>query len=236
MIAPMTRPKHLILLPGLLCDGALWRHQTEHLKDQIEVQVADLTLDNAVSAMAARVLAQAPPTFALAGLSMGGYVAQEIMRQAPERVERLALVDTNARADTDEQRKSRAALIALADVGRFKGVTPRLLPSLIHPSRMEEPAVAGVVMEMAERVGQQAFKRQQEAIMGRKDGRGDLEAIRIPTLILAGRQDALCPPKVQQEMIERLPNGKLVLVEDCGHLVSLERPEATTAVFRYWLG
>ena len=236
MIAPMPRPKHLILLPGLLCDGALWRHQTEHLADQIEVHVADLTLDNAVSAMAARVLAQAPPTFALAGLSMGGYVAQEIMRQAPERVERLALVDTNARADTDEQRKSRAALIALADVGKFKGVTPRLLPSLIHPSRMEEPAVAGVVMEMAERVGQQAFKRQQEAIMGRKDGRGDLEAIRIPTLILAGRQDALCPPKVQQEMIERLPNGKLVLVEDCGHLVSLERPEATTAVFRYWLG
>ena len=236
MIAPMSRPKHLILLPGLLCDGALWRHQTEHLRDQIEVHVADLTLDNAVSAMADRVLAQAPPTFALAGLSMGGYVAQEIMRQAPERVERLALVDTNARADTDEQRKSRAALIALADVGKFKGVTPRLLPSLIHPSRMEEPAVAGVVMEMAERVGQQAFKRQQEAIMGRKDGRGDLEAIRIPTLILAGRQDALCPPKVQQEMIERLPNGKLVLVEDCGHLVSLERPEATTAVFRYWLG
>ena len=232
----MPRPKHLILLPGLLCDGALWRHQTEHLADQIEVHVADLTLDNAVSAMASRVLAQAPPTFALAGLSMGGYVAQEIMRQAPERVERLALVDTNARADTDEQRKSRAALIALADVGKFKGVTPRLLPSLIHPSRMEEPAVAGVVMEMAERVGQQAFKRQQEAIMGRKDGRGDLEAIRIPTLILAGRQDALCPPKVQQEMIERLPNGKLVLVEDCGHLVSLERPEATTAVFRYWLG
>jgi pimeloyl-ACP methyl ester carboxylesterase len=90
-------------------------------------------------------------------------------------------------------------------------------------------------MEMAERVGQQAFARQQESIMGRKDGRGDLEAIGIPTLVLAGRQDVLCPPKVQEEMIERLPNGKLVLVEDCGHLVSLERPEATTALFRYWL-
>lgn len=232
----MTRPRHLILLPGLLCDAALWRHQSEHLKDQVEVQVADLTQDNAISAMAARVLASAPPTFALAGLSMGGYVAQEIMRQAPERVERLALVDTNARADSEEQRKNRAALIALADVGKFKGVTPRLLPNLIHPSRMEDPSVAGVVMEMAERVGQQAFKRQQEAIMGRTDGRGDLEAIRVPTLILAGRQDALCPPKVQEEMLERLPNGKLVLVEDCGHLVSLERPEAATAVFRYWLG
>jgi pimeloyl-ACP methyl ester carboxylesterase len=232
----MTRPKHLLLLPGLLCDAALWRHQTTHLADQYEVQVADLTQDNSVGAMAQRALAAAPPTFALAGLSMGGYVAQEIMRQAPERVERLALVDTNARADTEEQRKNRAALISMADVGKFKGVTPRLLPNLIHPSRMEDPSVAGVVMEMAERVGQQAFKHQQEAIMNRKDGRGDLEAIRVPTLILAGRQDALCPPKVQDEMMERLANGKLVLIEDCGHLAPLERPEAVTAVFRYWLG
>jgi pimeloyl-ACP methyl ester carboxylesterase len=232
----MNRPKHLVLLPGLLCDAALWHHQTEYLKDDYEVHVADLTQDNSIAAMATRVLAAAPPTFALAGLSMGGYVAHEIVRQAPERVERLALVDTNARADNDEQKKARADLIKLADIGKFKGVTPRLLPHLIHPSRMEEPAVAGVVMEMAERVGQLAFKHQQEAIMGRKDSRGDLEAISVPTLILAGRQDVLCPPKVQQEMADRLPNAKLVLVEDCGHLAPLERPEATTAVFRYWLG
>jgi len=232
----MKRSNRLVLLPGLLCDAALWGHQTEHLKDVCEVMVADLTQDNSIPAMAERVLGNAPATFALAGLSMGGYVAQEIMRQAPERVERLALLDTNARADTEEQRKNRGELIKLAEMGTFKGVTPRLLPNLIHPSRMEDPTVAGVVMEMAERVGQQAFKRQQEAIMGRKDGRGDLEAIRVPTLVLAGRQDVLCPPKLQEEMADHLPNAKLVLVEDCGHLVSLERPEATTAVFRYWLG
>jgi pimeloyl-ACP methyl ester carboxylesterase len=166
---------------------------------------------------------------------MGGYVAQEIMRQAPERVERLALVDTNARADNADQVKARRDLIKLADIGTFKGVTPRLLPNLVHPSRLEDPSVAGVVMDMAERVGQEAFARQQTAIMNRKDGRGDLEAIRVPTLVLAGRQDALCPPKVQEEMMAKLPNAKLVLVEDCGHLAPLERPEATTAVFRYWL-
>ena len=232
----MIASQHLVLLPGLLCDAALWRHQTAHLGDQCTVQVADLTLDNAMAAMAERVLAQAPARFALAGLSMGGYVAQEIMRMAPERVERLALVDTNARADSEAQRASRSDLIKLADIGKFKGVTPRLLPNLIHPSRMDDPSVAGVVLEMAERVGQQAFKRQQEAILNRKDGRGDLEAIRVPTLILAGRQDALCPPKVQNEMLDRLPNARLILVEDCGHLAPLERPEATTAVFRYWLG
>src|SRR6185312_949309 len=106
---------------------------------------------------------------------------------------------------------------------------------LVHPSRLEDPAVAGVIMDMAERVGQEAFTRQQEAIMGRTDGRGDLAAIAVPTLVLAGRQDLLCPPKVQEEMRAALTNGKLVFIEDCGHMAPLERPHATTAVLRYWL-
>jgi pimeloyl-ACP methyl ester carboxylesterase len=232
----MPRPQHLILIPGLLLDEVLWRHQVEYLKDTVQVAVADVTKDDTIPAMAERILAGAPPSFALAGLSLGGYVAQEIMRQAPERVERLALVATNARADNEEQQKNRTSLIKLAEIGKFKGVTPRLLPSFVHPDRLNDPTVAGVVMEMAERVGQEAFVRQQLAIMARKDGRSDLEAIRIPTLILAGRQDLLCPPKVQEEMAARLTNGRLVFIEDCGHLPPLERPHATTAVLRYWLG
>ncbi|MGE3333232.1 MAG: alpha/beta fold hydrolase [Rhodospirillaceae bacterium] len=232
----MSRPQHLILIPGLLLDEVLWRHQSEHLKDVVRVTVADVTRDDTIAAMAERVLADAPPSFALAGLSLGGYVAQEIMRQAPERVERLALVATNARADNEEQQNNRTSLIKLAEIGKFKGVTPRLLPSFVHPDRLNDPTVAGVVMDMAERVGQEAFVRQQRAIMARKDGRPDLEAIRIPTLILAGRQDLLCPPKVQEEMAARLTNARLVFIEDCGHLPPLERPHATTAVFRYWLG
>jgi pimeloyl-ACP methyl ester carboxylesterase len=199
----MTRPRHLILLPGLLCDDALWRHQTENLRDSIDVRVINLTQDNSLPAMAERVLSEAPATFAVAGLSLGGYVAQEIMRQAPERVERLALVNTNARADTEEKRKNRLELIKLADIGTFKGVTDRLLPNLIHPSRLNDPDVAEVVKDMAERVGPQTFKRQQEAMMGRKDGRPDLEAIRIPTLILAGRQDLVCPPAAGQAGLHR---------------------------------
>ena len=228
---------NLVLLPGLLCDAALWRHQLDHLKDIAALTVADLTQDSTIAAMAERVLDTAPKSFALAGLSMGGYVAQEIMRMAPERVERLALIDTNARADNEEQTKARRDLIRLAEIGTFKGVPPpRLLPNLIHPTRMEDPDVAGVVMEMAERVGQDAFKRQQEAILNRKDGREDLVAIRISTLILAGRQDVLCPPKVQEEMSSRISGARLVFVEDCGHLPSIERPYATSAVMRYWLG
>ncbi len=232
----MVRSKHLIFLPGLLCDATLWRHQSEALGHGCEITVGSLTGADSTSDMAEQVLDEAPPTFALAGLSLGGYVAQEIMRQAPDRVERLALVNTNARADNLEQRKMRTALIELAEIGKFKGVAPRLLPSLIHPSRMEDPEVAGVVMEMAERIGQEAFKRQQTAILGRRDGRADLHAIRVPTLVLAGREDLLCPPKVQEEMAERVENSKLVIVERCGHLAPLERPNEVNAELDVWLG
>ena len=232
----MSRPKHLVLLPGLICDDALWRHQIDHLKDILDVQVIDMSRDDSITALTERVLSEAPASFALAGLSMGGYVAQEVMRQAPERVERLALVNTNARADTEEQRQTRQSLIKLAELGKFKGVTPLLLPNLVHPSRLKDPSVADVVMEMAERVGQDAFIRQEKAIMGRKHGLADLEVIRVPTLILAGRQDLLCPAPMQEEMHARMPQSKLVTIEDCGHLSPIERPEAVTAVFRYWLG
>jgi pimeloyl-ACP methyl ester carboxylesterase len=160
----------LVLLPGLLCDQALWQSQIEGLADLADPSVADLTQDASLPAMAARVLAAAPPRIALAGLSMGGYVAQEIMRRAPERVERLALLDTNARADRPDQTARRRDLIALARRGRFKGVTKRLLPYLIHPDRLDDTPLTGVVMGMAERIGREAFLRQEEAIMAASTG------------------------------------------------------------------
>jgi pimeloyl-ACP methyl ester carboxylesterase len=230
----MTR-KPLILLPGLLCDAALWGDQIAVLADICDVTVGDLTRDPSIPAMAECVLSAAPGRFALAGLSMGGYVAQEIMRRAPERVERLALIDTSARPDTAEQGRTRADLIRQSLLGKFKGVTPRLLPNLIHPSRMNDPAVADVVLAMAERVGQEAFTRQQTAIMGRVDGRGDLPAIHVPTLVLCGRQDVLTPPAFHQEMADAIHGATLIVVEDCGHLAPLERPAAVTAAMRQWL-
>ena len=232
----MATPKHLVLLPGLLCDRALWQHQTDDLKDFCDVHVMDLTRDDAVTALAERVLDEAPSTFALAGLSMGGYVAFEIMRRAPERVDRLALVDTNARPDSEEQTINRRRLLRLAEIGTFKGVTPRLLPTLVHPSRLEDPAVAGVVMEMAERVGQDAFVRRQTAVMNRPDSRPDLDGIRVATLVLAGREDMLSPIACQEEMMKHLPKATLVYAEVCGHLAPLERPEIVNAAFRTWLG
>jgi pimeloyl-ACP methyl ester carboxylesterase len=225
----------LVLLPGLLCDAALWAHQTAHLADVADCAVADTTRHDSVGAIADAVLAAAPPRFALAGLSMGGYVAFEILRRAPERVLRLALLDTSARPDSEEQVRRRRALIELSRAGRFKGVTPRLLPLLVHPDRLDDPSVTDVVFGMAERVGRDAFERQQTAILTRPDSRPDLPRIACPTLVVVGRQDALTPPDRAEEIAAGIPGARLCVVEDCGHLVTVERPQAATVLMRDWL-
>jgi pimeloyl-ACP methyl ester carboxylesterase len=230
----MGRPV-LILLPGLLNDAALWRHQVETLADMADVRVADLTRDESMGGMARRVLDEAPDSFALAGLSMGGYVAQEILRQAPERIERLALFDTSCLADSPEQTARRREFIEMTRHGQFRGVTSRLLPALIHDGRLGDEELTGTVMTMAERVGKEAFIRQQTAIMHRPDGTRDLGSITCPTLVACGRQDQLTPPALHREMASRIPKASLVVIEDCGHLAPLERPRAVSALMRYWL-
>lgn len=231
----MTNAETVILLPGLLCDADLWEAQRRTLEGTHDVRIADLTLDDSIEAMARRTLEIAPPRFSLAGLSMGGYVALEIMRQAPERVKRLALLDTSARPDTAEQARRRRGLISLAKMGKFKGVTPRLLPMLLHPDRLSEEKLTRIVMDMAERVGQAAFLRQQTAILGRTDSRPHLAAIACPTLVLCGRQDALTPVELAEEMAAGISDARLEIVEDCGHLSTLERPEQTNRALRSWL-
>jgi pimeloyl-ACP methyl ester carboxylesterase len=230
----VTEKPTLLLLPGLLCDARLWRDQAAALAPLARPVVADLTQDSRIEAMAARALAAVEGRFALAGLSMGGYVAFEIMRRAPERVTRLALFDTSARADTPEQTRRRRGLIALARQGQFRGVTPRLLPQLIHPSRLDGP-LAAEVMAMAERVGRDAFLRQQEAIMHRPDSRPDLARIAVPTLVAVGAEDRLTPPELAAEMAALIPGARLRLFADAGHLPPMETPEAVTAAMAEWL-
>jgi pimeloyl-ACP methyl ester carboxylesterase len=231
----MTEKTPLVLVPGLLCDAALWDHQARHLRDIADISVGETTRDETMPAMARRVLAAAPRSFALAGLSMGGYVCLEIMRQAPERVRRLALLDTAAIADDADKRAQRQDLITLAETGKFKGVTPRLLPLLIHPERLEDAALTQAVMAMAGRVGKAAFLLQQRAILSRMDSRPSLGAIDVPTLVLCGRQDALTPVARHEEMASAIRGARLSIIEDCGHLSTMERPEAATAVMRDWL-
>jgi pimeloyl-ACP methyl ester carboxylesterase len=228
-------PEPLMLVPGMLCDARLWRHQLESLGDVASPFVADITRDDSVEAMAARVLATAPARFALAGLSLGGIVAQEIMRQAPERVSRLALIDTTARAETDSHRPVALAAIEAARAGVFRGITPRLLPRFIHPDRLDDPTVANLVLEMAQSMGRDIFIRQQRASAFRIDGRNSLEAIKHPTLILCGRQDAITPIDLHEEMHRAIGQSRFVVIEECGHLSALERPQAVSAVLRYWL-
>ena len=232
----MARKIPLLLLPGLLCDGALWRAQIAGLADVAEAAVADLTRDETMTALARRALAEAPPgRFALAGLSMGGYCALEIVRQAPERVERLALLDTSARGETPEASARRRGLIELAEKGEFKGVTPRLLPLFLHPDRLKDAKLVADVAAMAARVGKDAFIRQQKAIMSRSDSLATLANIRCPTLVLCGRQDALTPLALSEEIAAGIPGSRLDVVENCGHLSTMERPEAVTAELRQWL-
>ncbi|WP_225785240.1 alpha/beta fold hydrolase [Xenophilus sp. Marseille-Q4582] len=228
------KPVPLLFLPGLLCDEALWAQQAQTLADVATPQVADLTQDDSVAGMAARALAAAPERFALAALSMGGYVAFEILRQAPERVLRLALFDTSAAPDDEARAARRRASIAFLSHGKFAGVTQQLLPQLVQPRHVDGP-VGQTVRDMAARVGQAAFVRQQTAILGRPDSRPLLAQVRVPTLIGVGDGDRLTPLAEARTMHEGIAHSRLHVFEDCGHLPPLEAPEAASAVLREWL-
>ncbi len=225
----------LVLLPGLLCDDALWAPQIAALGDLAAISVGDVTTADSVAGMARQVLERAPAEFALAGLSMGGYVSFEIMRQAPVRVTRLALLDTSARPDTPARQQQRRDLLRLARVGEFRGVTPKLLPQWVHPERMRDPDFVANVTAMTQRVGREAFIRQQTAIMDRPDSRPGLTQVKVPTLVLCGRQDLATPVEFAREIAADIPDARLVIVEECGHLATLERPDEVNRALRAWL-
>lgn len=230
----MAKP-HVVLLPGLLNDARLWARQSAALAGVAEVTVGDLTQDDDMGAMAQRILASAPPRFALAGLSMGGYVAMEILRRAPERVERLALLDTTARPDLPEQTRRRQEAIALAQSGGFAKVMPTMMPNLLHPAHLADAALTALARDMAAAVGAEAFVRQQRAIMGRPDSRPGLAKVTCPTLVLCGRQDTLTPLDRAEEMAALIPGARLAVIEECGHLSAIEQPVAVSACLNLWL-
>ncbi len=226
----------LILVPGLLCTDALWRAQVAGLADVAHIAVtAEHTRHTDIGAIAAAILAAAPPRFALAGLSFGGYIAFEIMRRAAHRVDRLALLDTTANADPEARGRLRREMIKQAQMGRFLGVTDRLLPQFIHPDRLGDQILINAIKEMALAVGRDGFIRQQTAIIGRPDSRRDLAGIDCPTLVLVGRQDLLTPLARHEEMQAAIPGATLSVIEDCGHLSTMERPEQVNQALRDWL-
>ena len=231
----MTQPLPIVLVPGLLASARLYGEQLPELWRWGPVTIADHTRDHSMAAIASRILAAAPPSFALVGLSMGGYIAFEIARQAPDRVARLALLDTTARPDTPEQTQGRHAQIGLARGGRLDEVIDLLLPVLIHRDRQDDAGLRRLVRLMAEDIGPEGFIRQQQAIMDRPDARPRLAGIGYPTLVLVGDGDELIPPDRSAEIASGIHGARLVMVPECGHLSTLERPQQVTQALVEWL-
>ncbi len=225
----------LVLLPGLLCDADLWEPQVDALLDLVEPTVGDLTGHDSIAALAADVLRQAPPgRFALAGFSLGGYVAQEVMRAAPERVRALALLDTTARPDTPESTANRRRFMLQAETD-FAAVLEAQLPRLLTEAQLGDPGIAGVIRNMGAALGKDVFIRQQTAIIGRIDSRPHLAAIRCPTLVLCGALDQITPVAVHEEMAAAIAGARLVVVPGAAHVSTLGQPEAVNAALRQWL-
>lgn len=223
-----------VLIPGLACSARLYAGQIAALWRHGPVMVADHTRQDSMAAIAASILAEAPPRFALAGLSMGGYVSFEILRQAPGRVARLALLDTQATPDAPEASERRRAQIALARQGRMREVVDQLFPNLVHPARVDDRTLLELNYRMAEEVGLEGFVRQQTAIIGRPDSRPDLPRIACPTLVLVGDGDRITPEAKAREMAEAIDGAQLVVIPASGHLSTLEQPEMVTAALEAW--
>jgi pimeloyl-ACP methyl ester carboxylesterase len=231
----MRDPLPIVLVPGLNCSARLYAEQIPALWRYGPVQVADHTRDDGMDAIADRILAAAPPRFALAGLSMGGYIALAITHRAPQRVAQLALLDTSARPETPEQTARRNPQLALAECGRFGEVPALQFPLLVHRDRHADQALMESVRMMAEETGAAAFLRQQRAIITRADARPFLPSIRCPTMVLVGEGDALTPPQLAEEIAAAIPGARLVVVPACGHLSTMERPDEVNRALGEWL-
>jgi pimeloyl-ACP methyl ester carboxylesterase len=227
----------VLFLPGLLEDADGFRTQIDSIGSRATCLVADLTRSETMAALAKDALAQAGDAERLSVVahSMGGYVALEVMRQAPARVERLALLNTNARADSPEATDNRKRLMGLSEKD-FPAVISTLMPKLLHEEHRNDTGIVGTITEMALATGRDAFLRQQRAIIRRIDSRPHLAAIRCPTLVVAAREDALMPVEMLEEVARGIPFGRLAIVERCGHMSMLERPAHVSKLLIDWLG
>ncbi|PEH81538.1 alpha/beta fold hydrolase [Burkholderia gladioli] len=225
----------IVLIPGLLCTAEVFAPQIPALWPYGPVTVASTLEGDSIAAMAAAILASAPPRFALVGFSMGGYLAHEILRRAPERVTRLALLSTSARADQPIQVEMRQGLLEAATHGDYDTVLANATLNTAHVSLRRDPVLAATKRRMAADIGRAAFARQTAAVIGRPDSRRELPSIAVPSLVLVGDSDPVTPPEFAREMAEAIPGAKLVIVPECGHTSPLERPEAVNAALRDWL-
>ena len=218
----------LVFVPGLLCTDALFQPQIDALSASHSIHIAQTTDCETIDQMVEYMLDSVSGEIIVIGLSMGGYVAQEAARIAPDRISAIALLSTSAQPDDEARKRQRHELIKLSEIGRFKGVTPRLLPRFLSAEALEDEAMCQTVMNMAAEIGQKHFTSQQYAIMARRDQRPYLPSFHKPSLVLCGMADELTPPQLSEEMAGLLPRAELVLLDKIGHLSSLEAPEEVT--------
>jgi len=225
----------LVLLPGMMCDERLFASQINELSKRREVHFAKITDHETISELASDVLNNAPPVFALAGLSMGGIVAMEIVSQAPERVERLALLDTNPLAELPDVLKRRGPQIDAIINGQLKEIIrDEMKPNYLFDG-VRKTEILKLCMDMALDIGPDAFIRQSIALRDRVDQKNTLGSYKRPALVLCGRHDVLCPLERHELMHTLLENSKLEIIEDAGHLPTLEQPKITTMALASWL-
>jgi pimeloyl-ACP methyl ester carboxylesterase len=231
----MDNTMPILLVPGLASSPRIYAPVIPALWRFGPVTVANHIRDDNMGAIARRILAEAPPRFALAGHSMGGYIAFEIMRQAPDRVAKLALINTQARPDTSEATARRRGQMARARSGEFHAVLDELFAGFVHPSRRGDGALRQLVHDMGDDIGVDAFVRQQTAVMSRADSRPTLAWIKCPTLVLSGDEDNTIPNSLSVEMADGIPGAKLTILACCGHLPQPEQPQTTADALVEWL-
>lgn len=225
----------LLLVPGLACSPRIYAAQVRALWPLGPVMLANHARDATMAGIAKRILDEAPPRFAIAGHSMGGYIALEMFRQQPERIARMALLNTSARPDAPEMSERRRGWIAQCRGGGYHNVLDGLFVSFVHPDRASDAALKQTVLEMGDEVGMDAFIRQNEASIGRADSRPLLSAIKCPVLVLSSDTDHLVKIEFSHELANGISGARLVVVPHCGHLPQIERPEAVTAALTDWL-
>ena len=235
----MDRIPPLVLLPGLVCDAQVWKHARAALAPRAPVLIPDYGLLDSLGDMAELVLRNAPPRFALAGHSMGGRVALEVLRRAPERLAALALLDTGTQAlasgDAGErERAGRFELLAIARQQGMAAMAARWVQGMVWKPRLADTVLVQDVIDMFARRSADMFAAQISALLARPDAGDLLAAIRCPTLVLCGEEDSWSPPQRHRDMAAQIPGATLVMVPECGHMCTMERPEAVTRALLEW--
>ncbi|MCC6870638.1 MAG: alpha/beta fold hydrolase [Burkholderiales bacterium] len=233
-------PPVLYLLPGLLCDRAVWAPVIARLGSTVQCRIPDYSAERSLPAMAERVLARAPERFAVAGHSMGARVALEILRLAPARVTRVALLDTGyaARSGGDAgetERAQRLALLALARERGMRAMGEAWMRPMVHPARLTDAALVETILAMIERQSPERFAGQIEALLDRPDATDLMRTVRVPALVACGREDAWSPPAQHEAMAAAIPASHLAIFNDCGHMAPMEQPDAVAQALAAWL-